>query len=56
MTAGIVGEDDLIGRQRHAEAVRKEDERTWGAISDDRKRRRPVLFPQQGRRRRKVDE
>jgi hypothetical protein len=56
MTAGIVGEDDLIGRQRHSETVREEDKGAWRTVSENRQRRRPVLFPQKGRRRCKVDE
>ena len=56
VTAGIVGEDDLIGRQRHFEAAREEDEGAWRAVADNRKRRNPVLFAQEGRRRREVDE
>ena len=56
VTAGIVGENDLIGRQRHPEAGREEDEGAGWAVSDNRKRRSPVLFPQKSRRRREVDE
>jgi len=56
VTPGIVGEDDLIGRQRDPEAVREEYEGAWRPVSDNRKRRNPVLFQQEGRRRREVDE
>ena len=56
VTVGIVGEDDLIGRQRHSEAVRKEDEGARWAVSDNRKRRSPVLLPAEGRRRGAFDE
>ena len=56
VTTGIVGEDDLIGRQRHLDAVREEDKSARGAVADNRKRRRPVFFAQQGGRRREVDE
>ena len=38
VTAGIVGEDDLIGRQRHSEAVREKDEGARWAVSDNRER------------------
>ena len=43
VSVGIVSEDDLIGRQRHSETVREEDEGTWWAVSDNRKRRNAVL-------------
>jgi hypothetical protein len=56
VTAGIVGEDDLIGRQRHPEAVREEYEGAWRPVTDNRKRRHSVWFPQERRRRREVDE
>ena len=56
MTAGVVGEDDLIGRQRHSEAVREENEGAWRPVSDNWKRRNSVSFPQEGRRCREVDE
>jgi hypothetical protein len=56
VTAGIVGEDDLIGRQRHSEAVREENEGAWRPVSDNRKRRNSVSFSQEGRRCREVDE
>jgi len=55
-TAGVVGEDDLIGRQRHSEAVREKDEGARWAVSDNRKRRSPVLLPEERRRRGEVDE
>ena len=56
VTAGIVGEHDLIGRQRHGEAVREENERAWRSVSDDRKRRHSVVLSKEGRWRREVDE
>jgi len=56
VTASIVGEDDLIGRQRHSEAVREEDEGAWRAVTDNWKRRRPVLFPQKECRCGEIDE
>jgi hypothetical protein len=37
VTAAVVGEDDLIGRQGHPEAVREEDECTGRTVSDYRK-------------------
>jgi len=49
VAVGIVGEDDLIGRQRHSETVREEDEGAWWAVSDDRKRRNAVLLQEEGR-------
>ena len=54
--AGIVGEDDLVRRQRHPEAVREEHERARWAVSDNPKRRDPVGLPEDRRRRREVDE
>ena len=56
VTPGIVGENDLIGRQRDSEAVREEHEGAWRPVSDNRKRRNPVLFQQERRRGREVDE
>ena len=56
VTTGIVGEDDLIGRQGDSEAVREEDEGAWRPVPDNRKRRRPVRFPQKEGRRREIDE
>ena len=56
VTAGIVGEDNLIGRQRHSEVIREEDEGAWRAVSNNRKCRYPVWLPEEGRRRREVDE
>ena len=44
VAVGIVGEDDLIGRQRHFDTVREENEGAWWAVSDDRKRRNAVLL------------
>ena len=49
VAVGIVGEDDLIGRQRQPETVREEDEGTWWAVSDDRKRRNAALLQKKGR-------
>jgi len=56
VAAAIVGKDDLIGRQRHSEAIRKDHERARRAVSDDAKRRRPVALPQENRGRGKFDE
>jgi hypothetical protein len=56
MTAGVIGEDDLVRRQRYPEAVRKEHERARWAVSDNWKRRDPVVLPEDRRRRREVDE
>ena len=56
MPPGFVGEDDLIGRQRHAETVREQYERAGRSVSDDWELRRAVLFPQQRRRRDEVDQ
>ena len=56
MTAGIVGEDNLIGRQRHSEAIWEKDEGAWRAVSNNRKCRCPVWLPEEGRRRYEVDE
>ena len=56
MPSGFVGEDDLIGRQRHAEAVWEQHERAGRSVSDDWERRCPVRFPQQSRRRGEVDQ
>ena len=39
VTAGVVGEDDLIGRQRHLVAAGEKDEGPWWTISEYRKRR-----------------
>jgi len=45
VAAGIVGEDDLVGRQRHSKAVWKQHEGAWRAVPDNRKRGSPVLLP-----------
>lgn len=54
--AVVIGEDDLIGRQRHSEAIRKDHERARRAVPDDAKRRWPVALPQENRGRGKLDE
>jgi hypothetical protein len=56
VTASIVGGDDLIRRQRHPEAVRKEHERARRAVSDDPERRCPIDFAEDRRRRNEVDQ
>ena len=38
VTTGIVGEDDLIGRQRYLDAVREQDKSAWGPVADNRQR------------------
>ena len=45
VTVGIVGEDDLIGWQRHSEAVREENECAWRPVSDNRERGQSIVFP-----------
>ena len=56
VTAGVIDEDDLVGRERHPEAVREEHERARRTVTDDPKRRDPVVLPEDRRRRREVDE
>lgn len=56
MAAAIVREDDLIGRERHSEAVREEDECARRTVADNRKRGGAVPFREQGSRRGEVDE
>jgi hypothetical protein len=56
VTARVVGENDLIGRQRHPKTTRKDDEGARRTVADDWKRRGPVLLSQQSRRRGKIDE
>ena len=56
VTAGVIGEDDLVRRQRHPEAAREEHERARWTISDNPQRRDPVVLPEDRRRRREVDE
>ena len=56
VAVGIVGEDDLIGRKRHSETVREEDEGAWWAVSDDRKRRIAILLQKEGPRLGELDE
>ena len=56
VTASVIGEDDLVRRQRHPETVREEYECARWAVSDNRKRRDPVVLPEDRRRRREVDE
>jgi len=36
MTVAIVGGYNLVGRQRHSQAVREEHERAWWPIADNR--------------------
>jgi len=56
VTAGVIGEDDLVRRQRHPEAVGEEHECAWWAVPNNRKRRDPVALPEDRRGRREVDE
>lgn len=56
VTAGVIGEDDLVRRQRHSEAVREEHERARWTVSDNPKRRDPVVLPKDRRRCREGDE
>ena len=35
VAAGVIGKDDLIGRQGYPKAARKDDERPWRAVADD---------------------
>jgi hypothetical protein len=53
---GIVGEDNLISRQRHSEAMWEMDEGARRTVSNNRKYRCPVWFPVEGRRHDEVDE
>jgi hypothetical protein len=52
----FVSEDNLIRRQRHAEAVREDNERTGRAVADDGKRGGPIAFAQEGSRRAELDQ
>jgi hypothetical protein len=46
VAVGVVGEDDLVSRQRHSELVIGEEyERPRGTISDNPKPRDPILLP-----------
>ena len=56
MTAGIVREHDLIGRERHFQTVREKHERAWWAVSKDRKRRYAIALDEEGGWRHEVDE
>lgn len=56
VTAGVIGEDNLIGWQGHPEAVREDDESPGRAVADNRKRRSPIFLPVKGGRRGEVDE
>jgi hypothetical protein len=56
VAARIVGEDDLVGRQRHSKAVWKQHEDAWRAVPDNRKRGRPVLLPEERGRSHERDE
>ena len=44
VTDRIIGEDDLIRRQRYPEAVRENHERARWTVSDNGQRRDPVLL------------
>jgi hypothetical protein len=48
VTVRIVGEDDLIGWQRHPETIREQHKGAWWTVSDNRKRRHPVFLQQEG--------
>jgi hypothetical protein len=56
VAAGIVGENDLIGRQRHSQAVWKNDERARVPIPDDWELRNNVPFPTEGGMGRELDQ
>ena len=56
VTARVVCEDDLVGRQRNAEAVGEEHKRTGWTVSDNSKIRDPVGLPDDRRGRHEVDE
>ena len=56
VTAGVIGEDNLIGWQGHPEAVREDDESPGRSVADNRKRRSPIFLPVKGGRRGEVDE
>src|SRR5688572_22404289 len=56
VTAGVIGEDDLVRRQRHPEALREEHERARRTVTDNPKHRNPVAFPDDRRGSREVDE
>ena len=56
VTAGVVGEDDLVRRQRHPKPVREEHKCTGGTVSENWERRDAVELPDNRRRRREVDE
>ena len=46
----LIGEHDLVRRERHSQAVREHHERTRGTVADYRELRRPVCFSKEGRR------
>src|SRR5688572_20045041 len=56
VTAGVIGEDDLVRRQRHPEAVRKEHERARWTVPDNPNHRDPVGLAENRRGCGEVDE
>lgn len=46
----LVGEHDLVRRERDSQAVRKDHEGTRGTVADNRELRRPVCFSKERRR------